>query len=538
MDLFFIYIPRSVVNVGGYIEPADEAMDASYSVHDATTSKTQLENATTNDFKQMLENVLVKDLRVRKSMVHWTDVMDRKYIEGKFAVPKCRTEYVMNTLFGIGIGDRFGNIWVTPLDVSRPESRQEKTTEMSPDKQFLESIKSRMIVEKVVEVARGSAVFSFDYLMLVMVASMIATFGLAFNSVVAIVASMLVSPIMGPVVAVTFGTTIKDWSLVKMGLFSELVGLLTCICVGFSLGLLIVPFSEELQLPTTEMSDRGSFRGLIGGVLVAIPSGIGVALSILGNNTSSLVGVAISASLLPPAVNTGFLMAIAALSHSFDSTNDPPSQLVRECFVKACFSFLITLANIFIIYIMALAMFKLKEVASIPGKTRFWKDDVKMTREYNDVLRGDEAQKYAERIRKIIPELVENDLELQELATHKSVDGDGSLNHYLSMGTMRKGMVATDGRRSSSTGISSFNNQQGPSLLGDFNNNQHRTRNSISSHYPTSLMQIFHVPTTSIRTTYSSSSMPNDDEELVSMLAQDQNVVSDSTTTPYHSMSS
>ena len=41
---------------------------------------------------------------------------------------------------------------------------------------------------------------------------------------------------------------------------------------------------------------------------------MGVALSILGNNTSSLVGVAISASLLPPAVNCGMLLTFAALA--------------------------------------------------------------------------------------------------------------------------------------------------------------------------------------------------------------------------------
>ena len=48
---------------------------------------------------------------------------------------------------------------------------------------------------------------------------------------------------------------------------------------------------------------RGAGRSLYVGVLVAIPSGVGVAFSILGGNVGSLVGVAISASLLPPAVN-------------------------------------------------------------------------------------------------------------------------------------------------------------------------------------------------------------------------------------------
>jgi len=48
---------------------------------------------------------------------------------------------------------------------------------------------------------------------------------------------------------------------------------------------------------------RGMARSLWVGVLIAVPSGAGVALSVLGGNTGSLVGVAISASLLPPAVN-------------------------------------------------------------------------------------------------------------------------------------------------------------------------------------------------------------------------------------------
>jgi len=62
------------------------------------------------------------------------------------------------------------------------------------------------------------------------------------------------------------------------------------------------------------MAGRGTLTGLLIGLCIAIPSGVGVALSVLGNNTSSLVGVAISASLLPPAVNTGLLWAYAFIA--------------------------------------------------------------------------------------------------------------------------------------------------------------------------------------------------------------------------------
>jgi uncharacterized membrane protein len=48
---------------------------------------------------------------------------------------------------------------------------------------------------------------------------------------------------------------------------------------------------------------RGQIRSLWVGLLVALPSGAAVAIAILVDNTASLVGVAISASLMPPAVN-------------------------------------------------------------------------------------------------------------------------------------------------------------------------------------------------------------------------------------------
>ena len=60
-----------------------------------------------------------------------------------------------------------------------------------------------------------------------------------------------------------------------------------------------------------EMLSRGELRSLLVGVLIATPSGAGVALSVLGGNAGSLVGVAISASLLPPAVNCGMFWSLS-----------------------------------------------------------------------------------------------------------------------------------------------------------------------------------------------------------------------------------
>jgi uncharacterized hydrophobic protein (TIGR00271 family) len=160
---------------------------------------------------------------------------------------------------------------------------------------------TRLRIEQVREQIVEQAAFSFDFIALVIIASILAGVGLATNNTVVIVASMLVSPIMGPVLGMTFGGRIRDWPLARSSFKVEIYALAICIFVGVSIAL-TAGFTDSAELwPTNEMQIRGDVEGLYTGIAIAIPSGMGVSLSILGENTSSLVGVAISASLLPPA---------------------------------------------------------------------------------------------------------------------------------------------------------------------------------------------------------------------------------------------
>ena len=88
---------------------------------------------------------------------------------------------------------------------------------------------------------------------------------------------------------------------------NELISLMICILMGFIIGAIVVPaqIPTVQSWPSPEMVNRGNPNGLIMGIAVAIPSGMGVALSVLGRNSGGLTGVAISLSLLPPAVNAG-----------------------------------------------------------------------------------------------------------------------------------------------------------------------------------------------------------------------------------------
>jgi hypothetical protein len=146
------------------------------------------------------------------------------------------------------------------------------------------------------------------------------------------------------------------------------------------------------------MASRGVPSALWTGVAIAIPSGFGAALSVLGNNSSSLVGVAISASLLPPAVNCGVLLAAQALKGTdyIDLENEVEVNGTTVAFsdLAPLISFCVTLINVVLIYICAYLMFLLKGLGS---SNTFWNTHVKNTRKFNRALRDPEKRHHYEK---------------------------------------------------------------------------------------------------------------------------------------------
>ncbi|CAF3434922.1 unnamed protein product [Rotaria sp. Silwood2] len=101
---------------------------------------------------------------------------------------------------------------------------------------FKKSVRARLMVHQVVAGIRAATTLSFDFIVLLSLASMLAAFGLLENSSVIIVASMLVSPLMNPIMGIVFGLSIHDDYLWKSGVRNELIGLLLCIVLGFTIG--------------------------------------------------------------------------------------------------------------------------------------------------------------------------------------------------------------------------------------------------------------------------------------------------------------
>ncbi len=204
--------------------------------------------------------------------------------------------------------------------------------------------------------AEGSE-FSFNYNVLLIIASLIAALGLGGNSTATVIASMLVSPLMGPVMGMAYGASILDLKLFNMAFRTELFSLFACIGVGAIVSGCMIPFYElPEEWPTDEMKSRANMANFFIGIPIAFASGLGVAVSVLDEQTSSLVGVAISASLLPPAINAGMLWT----TYFFF---DEDANQVHEFGIEGLISLGLTLINILMIILSSMLMFRLKEVS-------------------------------------------------------------------------------------------------------------------------------------------------------------------------------
>ena len=90
------------------------------------------------------------------------------------------------------------------------------------DKKF--AVSESMTVDEMHAFIDEGSHLTFDYLAMVVVAAMIAGVGLLQDSSVTVVASMLVSPLMGPILCAAFGIAVCRWDMVWRGVRNELYG--------------------------------------------------------------------------------------------------------------------------------------------------------------------------------------------------------------------------------------------------------------------------------------------------------------------------
>ncbi|MHA2338155.1 MAG: hypothetical protein ACXACX_12670, partial [Candidatus Hodarchaeales archaeon] len=118
-----------------------------------------------------------------------------EYITFTMFIKSNQTNYIINELKGRGIGTVYGQIALLPVELL-----------LRPERDDL-SLKESMGVnlEELIFSLTENGVLSWTYILLSILAGLLAAFGLITQSIVILIGSMIVSPLLSPIVLTSVG---------------------------------------------------------------------------------------------------------------------------------------------------------------------------------------------------------------------------------------------------------------------------------------------------------------------------------------------
>ena len=146
---------------------------------------------------------------------------------------------------------------------------------------------------------------SQDFFLMIILSILTATFGLILGNSAVIIGSMLIAPILYPVLSLSLGIIMSDVKLISRSFYTILKSLVFGISASLVVTLL---FSSELSTLNPEITSR--IQPSLPYLMIAIISGLAASFALVKPHLSeTLPGIAISVALIPPVAVTGIGLA-------------------------------------------------------------------------------------------------------------------------------------------------------------------------------------------------------------------------------------
>ena len=284
-----------------------------------------------------------------KNELKMKNILLLKGIDNSLIIIRCERTMVPDVIKNLnknGVGTLHGIIDILSLKASIPDI----TLEDDEQEKKKNILSQRISIEEIKKNLKDTTKLNLEFFIFIFLSALVSGVGLILNSSIILIASMILSPLMSPILGVSFGIASKEYKMVKVGILEQGLGLIISIGSGLLLGVLALTFYAPLTI-TPQMIARG-FPNIFD-LIVAVCAGIAVGLGITGSIKTSLIGVAIAVALMPPAVNIGLAIIYDDLPLSLGSL-------------------ILLLMNIIAINVCALIIFKMKKVTHVRKAYIFW----------------------------------------------------------------------------------------------------------------------------------------------------------------------
>lgn len=200
---------------------------------------------------------------------------------------------ILDALSAVVSSDAKARIVLLPVDATEPEPA------LSEAEDFRQRISTPRQVLYSTIASGGKPTLS--YYAYVVLATLVAAVGLLTDSVAVVIGAMVIAPLLGPLLALAFGSTLGDAGLIRRSLMSASSGIGLALALSFGAGVLF-----PLDVETQEITSRLGVG--LDGLLVAIASGAAGALAASRGTPGALVGVMVAVAILPPTTVVGLML--------------------------------------------------------------------------------------------------------------------------------------------------------------------------------------------------------------------------------------
>jgi len=249
-------------------------------------------------------------------------------------------------------------IMLIPVEATLPKPEEQEKEATSKTK-MRDILKGSITREELHNDMEKGATLSADFLILIVLSSIVAGIGLINSDVAVIIGAMVIAPLLGPNLALAFGAALGDKRLIIQAAKTNIVALVFTLVITILASLIV---SGDAITNSTEMMSRTNVG--FASIILALASGAAAVLSLTAGVSSALVGVMVAVALMPPAVTLGLTLG----NGQFD---------------LAYGTFLLLATNIVCVNLSAQAIFRLK---GIRPRTWFEEKRAKQASRTNTVI--------------------------------------------------------------------------------------------------------------------------------------------------------
>ncbi len=190
-------------------------------------------------------------------------------------------------------------ITVMPVEATIP--RQEENNEPESKSKARNIVRGHLTREELYnDVEKGTAL-NTNFILFVILAALVCAIGLIENNVAVVIGAMVIAPLLGPNLALSFGAALGDKILMGKALKANMIGLGLTLSLSTLAGFILpIPLNSAELLARTDVG--------FDSIALALASGAAAVLSLITGLSGALVGVMVAVALMPPAVTFGLML--------------------------------------------------------------------------------------------------------------------------------------------------------------------------------------------------------------------------------------